>query len=85
MRDFLRLLRAWATRRYRVVPWRTLGMLALVIVYVISPLDIIPDVIPGFGVVDDAAMLGLLVRSLMKDTRAFRRWEDGERLSRTHS
>lgn len=76
MRDVAALLRAWVTRRYRVMPWRSLGVLALVLLYVVSPVDIIPDMIPGFGVVDDTAMLVLLVRSLLRDARTFRAWEE---------
>lgn len=85
MRDLAALVRAWAGRRYRVVPWRSLGILALVLVYVVSPIDIIPDVIPGFGVVDDAAMLGLFLRSLLRDARSFRDWEARGGADRSHS
>lgn len=75
MRDVAALLRAWASRRYRVMPWRTIGITALVLLYAVSPLDLIPDMIPGFGVVDDTAMLLLLLRSLLRDARSFRAWE----------
>jgi uncharacterized membrane protein YkvA (DUF1232 family) len=79
MRDLAALLSAWATRRYRVMPWRSLGILALVLLYIVSPVDIIPDMIPGFGVVDDTAMLLLFVRSLLRDARSFRTWEERTR------
>jgi uncharacterized membrane protein YkvA (DUF1232 family) len=75
MRDFARLIKAWLNGSYRVFPWGTLFVLVLVAVYAVNPFDLIPDFIPFVGVIDDAAMLGFLVRALMRDVRKFREWE----------
>jgi uncharacterized membrane protein YkvA (DUF1232 family) len=75
MRDFARLIRSWLNGTYRVFPWRTLFVLVLVGLYAINPFDIIPDFIPIIGVIDDAAMLGFLYRSLRKDVKQFLAWE----------
>lgn len=77
MRDLVRLIRSWLNGSYRVFPWGTLFVLLLVGVYAVNPFDIIPDFIPGVGVIDDAAMLGFLVRSIIKDVRKFKDWEAG--------
>jgi len=75
MRDLARLLKAWLNGTYKVFPWLTLFVLILVGIYAVNPFDLIPDFIPIIGVIDDAAMLGFLVRSIMKDVRKFREWE----------
>ena len=75
MHDLARMIRAWLSGTYRVFPWLTLLVLILVGVYAINPFDLIPDFIPFVGVIDDAAMLGFLVRSVMRDVRKFREWE----------
>jgi uncharacterized membrane protein YkvA (DUF1232 family) len=77
MRDFARLIRSWLNGTYRVVPWGTLFVFLLVGIYAVNPFDIIPDFIPGVGVIDDAAMLGFLVRSIVKDVQRFKEWEAG--------
>jgi uncharacterized membrane protein YkvA (DUF1232 family) len=74
MRDFFLLLRAWSNRSYRVFPWRSALLLLVVLIYGFSPVDLIPDFLPGVGVIDDLAVLGFLVRSLVGDTRQFRKW-----------
>ncbi|MBM2846936.1 MAG: hypothetical protein HW407_2248 [Bacteroidetes bacterium] len=75
MNDFVRMVRGWLSGRYRVTPWRSVFVLLLVAVYAINPFDFIPDWLPVIGVIDDAAMVGFLIRSLRKDVEEFREWE----------
>ena len=67
---------AWATRRYRAVPWASLLLLIALLIYLFSPFDLIPDFIPGVGVIDDIALFAFLFRSLLRDARRFRAWEE---------
>lgn len=71
----LRLLRAWKNGNYRGLSGRTLAACAVALLYVVSPVDAIPDFIPGIGLIDDAAVLALLLHSLAQDLAAFRLWE----------
>ena len=43
--------------RYRRVPMRSIAVFLFVLVYVFSPLDIIPDYLPGYGQIDDVIVL----------------------------
>jgi uncharacterized membrane protein YkvA (DUF1232 family) len=70
-----RLLRAWLSGRYRVVPWRSLVFGLLGALYVALPLDLIPDVILGLGLLDDAAVLAWWLRAVVLDLDAFVAWE----------
>ncbi|OQW44872.1 MAG: hypothetical protein A4C66_01740 [Nitrospira sp. HN-bin3] len=71
----LRLLKAWKQGSYRGLSVRTVASIAVAILYVLSPVDAIPDFIPGIGLIDDAAILALLLHSLARDLAAFRVWE----------
>jgi uncharacterized membrane protein YkvA (DUF1232 family) len=79
MNDFFRFLRALATRRYPVIPWRSLFIFVFVVVYGVDPIDLIPDFIPIIGYFDDAAMSGFLIWSIRKDIKKFLRWEEEQR------
>ena len=46
----------------------------LTLVYVFSPIDIIPDFFPGIGSVDDAGMVLLCIAAARADIEDFRRW-----------
>jgi uncharacterized membrane protein YkvA (DUF1232 family) len=48
------------------VPRRQKLLLALLFAYLASPIDLIPDFIPGIGQLDDAALVALTLRSIVR-------------------
>lgn len=72
----LRMVRAWAMRDYRTVPWKTLVYVVGAIIYFVNPVDLIPDVLAGIGFVDDAAVAAAVVRAVHEQLDAFRAWEN---------
>ena len=70
-----RLLKAWKRGSYRGLSVRTLASLVAALIYVLSPVDLLPDFIPGIGLIDDAAVLVFLLHSMAQDLAAFRLWE----------
>lgn len=75
LRTLVRLARAWAFRKYRRVPWRTVTYVVAAILYFINPIDLVPDMLAGIGFVDDAAVIHAVIQSLHGDLTAFREWE----------
>lgn len=70
-----RLLKAWKDGSYKGLSIRTLVSVVGALIYVLSPIDLIPDFIPGIGLIDDAAVLVFLLHSMAQDLAAFRTWE----------
>jgi uncharacterized membrane protein YkvA (DUF1232 family) len=54
------------------IPWTTWAWIISALVYFISPVDIIPDVIPGAGYIDDAAVVAWVVSLISDDIADFR-------------
>lgn len=75
----VRLLKAWKDGSYRGLSVRTLATVAAALLYVLSPVDLVPDFIPGIGLIDDMAVLALLLHALAQDLAAFRAWEQTRR------
>lgn len=71
----LRLIKAYAKGTYRDIPWSSLLMLVASMIYFVMPIDLIPDFIVGFGLLDDAALLGWTIKTLSSDIDAFIEWE----------
>ena len=51
----------------------------LVLVYLISPLDIIPDWLPVIGVLDDMALLAFAIPMLIAEAEKFVQWEASQK------
>ena len=62
--DLLRLLRRLAADRS--LPWTVRARIVALMVYLALPIDLIPDVIPVLGYADDAIIVTLVLRSLVR-------------------
>lgn len=71
----LRLIRAYSQGSYRDVPESTLVVIIAAIIYVMDPLDVIPDALPALGFLDDATVLALAVRRSRQALDDFMVWE----------
>jgi uncharacterized membrane protein YkvA (DUF1232 family) len=65
----------YASGRYRKVPWRSVAVCAAAIAYVLSPLDLIPDVIVPVGWTDDLLVLSLAWSMMKKELRDYCQWK----------
>ena len=58
--------RLWFAVRHPAAPaWLKVGA-GLVVLYLVSPIDLIPDAIPVLGVLDDIVLVPLAVRFLLQ-------------------
>jgi len=56
----------WFALRHPAAPgWLKLGT-AMIALYLLSPIDLIPDTLPLIGVVDDLVLVPLAIRFLLK-------------------
>lgn len=71
----VRLLKASMSGAYTGLSTRKLVAIVAVMLYLISPLDVIPDFIPVVGYVDDAAVIAWLLKNIAEELKDFRSWE----------
>lgn len=69
-----RMVKAWKSGSYQL-KLTSVIVPALVLVYILSPLDIIPDFIPFVGALDDLALLSFAIPLLIKEVDKFLAWE----------
>ena len=72
------LINDFVRGKYRRVPRRLIMVFVFVFVYVFSPIDIIPDYIPGYGQIDDVIVAFLCLYFLEKDLYAYKKWKDDQ-------
>lgn len=61
---------------YREIPWWSIAAVVASLIYVLSPVDLIPDFIPIIGYVDDAAVVAACLSLIRKDLDAYSVWKD---------
>jgi uncharacterized membrane protein YkvA (DUF1232 family) len=69
-----RLVKAWVLGEYREVPRRVIFWAVLAILYFISPIDALPDILPG-GYLDDIAFISYILSKIKVDLEQFQAWE----------
>jgi uncharacterized membrane protein YkvA (DUF1232 family) len=61
---------------YRSVPWKTIAAVAGALLYVLNPLDVIPDLLFGFGFIDDAGVVALCLKLVESDLLRYAEWKE---------
>ncbi len=73
---FPRMVTMGFTGRYPHLDKRRIGLILVSLLYVVSPVDFVPEIfIPVLGLGDDAVVLAFLVGSVLSETDAFLEWE----------
>ena len=73
------LVKDYWTGAYRDVRAKSIVIFAGAILYIISPIDLIPDYIIGLGQIDDIAILSLSLYFLEQDLQKYREWKDRQK------
>ncbi|MGV2940922.1 YkvA family protein [Mesobacillus sp. LC4] len=70
------LVGAWRRGEYRQIPTRSILTIIASIIYFVSPIDLVPDFLIGLGIVDDAAVIGFVLKQISVDLESFRIWKE---------
>ena len=73
-----RLVKAYATGHYRDIPWKTILLIVAALIYFISPIDLVPDLIPITGLTDDFGILLWVYNSVSTEIDKFLTWEKSQ-------
>jgi len=75
---FTEMLTEYFRGNYREVPMKTIILITAALIYLVSPLDAIPDFLIGIGFVDDGAVIAYVFNSLNEDIESFKNWKEGK-------
>ena len=75
LQALIRLTKAWLKNEYTQTPWQTIVFAIAGIIYFVNPFDIVPDFIPGAGYLDDATVIGFVIKSIRREIKQFLDWE----------
>ena len=74
------LIRSYIKKEYTEVPLGTILGVLSAIIYIVSPVDLVPDFIPGGGYIDDAAILILCLKAGAEDDiKEYNNWRENRK------
>lgn len=74
-RLLLQMVRDAWNGTYRALPYWTMSAAAFTLLYVLNPMDLVPDALPAVGLLDDATVLSLCLMLIEQDLAAYRAWK----------
>ena len=76
------MVKSYVNKEYDKVPLGTIIAVVSALAYIVSPVDLIPDVIPGLGHVDDIGIIAACLKLVESDLTEYIKWrkEHGKEL-----
>ena len=69
------IVRDWMSGEYKEVPTGSIILIIIGLLYFVSPIDLIPDFLPG-GIIDDAVVLGFIIKQIISDLDKYKQWRE---------
>lgn len=71
----LAMVKDYWSGAYREIPWWSIASVVAALIYVINPFDLIPDIIPVIGLLDDAAVVAACLLLVEQDLHQYGEWK----------
>ncbi len=70
------LVRVYLKKEYRKIPFGSIISIVCALLYFFSPVDLLPDVLPVIGYLDDVAVIAFVINMIHDDLDEYREWRD---------
>ena len=72
----INLFKDWYNGVYREIPWYLIAAIILGFLYLISPVDLVPDMVPVLGQIDDVVIIRWILTHIAKqDLNKYRQFK----------
>lgn len=83
VRLFIDMVRSYQSGEYRNIRRTTILKVIGALIYLVSPIDLIPDFILGFGFADDVAIILFVTKTIFEELTRYSDWQDDQQKART--
>ena len=70
------IIKSYIQKEYTEIPIGTILAIISASIYFLSPFDLIPDIIPGAGHIDDAAVVAACIALVGSDIDDYKKWRE---------
>jgi len=78
MFSFIRLVKSYFSGEYRAISTKSIVIGIATLLYVVSPIDLVPDFIPIIGFADDISLMAWFIKAFQTELSKFREWEQAQ-------
>ncbi|MEP6896340.1 MAG: DUF1232 domain-containing protein [Chloroflexota bacterium] len=75
---FIAIVKDYWAGKYRLVPYGVIASIVFTLIYVLNPFDLVPDMLPIIGQVDDVAVMGACLILVEQDLHKYKAWKQGQ-------
>ena len=75
----LSMVKDYWSGRYREVPYWAISAVSLALLYVLNPVDVLPDVLLGVGYLDDATVVAFCLKLVQREVERYQEWAAKEK------
>lgn len=83
VRLFIDMVRSYQSGEYRNIRRTTILKVIGALIYLVSPIDLIPDFVLGFGFADDIAIILFVTKTIFEELTRYSDWQDEQQKART--
>lgn len=74
----IEVIKDYISGKYRQIPEYSIIAILGALIYFLSPIDVIPDFIPGVGYIDDAFVIALVMKQIHRDLQNYKIWKESQ-------
>ena len=74
-KTLMALLKDYRAGNYRAALYGTIAAVVFALIYVFNPLDLLPDVLPFVGALDDASVIAACLMLVERDLLKYKNWK----------
>ena len=83
VRLFVDMVRSYQSGEYRNIRRTTILKVIAALIYLVSPIDLVPDFVLGFGFADDIAIVLFVTKTVFEELTRFSDWQDEQQKAST--
>jgi len=68
------LMKDYTAGRYKEIPVGSVVVILGALIYLVNSIDIIPDIVPVLGHIDDVFIIGLVLSQVHADLQSYKEW-----------
>lgn len=80
LQNLFSLVRDYLNGSYKDIPKKSLIAILAGLIYFLSSVDLFPDFVLGFGLIDDMFIIGLVVKQVADDLEKYQRWKTEQQI-----